>query len=377
MNTSAPTQDETQTPEAAAAEQGVDLAEATPKRPANARSWGVLAWLTVLLFAMAALALSAALWVRMNNAQSETNRHVGEVINQQRERQAQLDAMLTQLHEAQARLANAEARVSELSLQRTQLEELVRGLSRSRDESLVQDLESSVRQAMASAELSGTTQPLVAALQVGMARIAREPQPRLNPVQEAMALDLSLLQQTDVLNVPQVAQQLSSLAKALDRLPLGVAPAQRPSDVVASAQPLPTPEPPADETFWQRWQRRVQWQISAWWRDSQDLLMGLVRVRRIDQADVMALAPEQAVALRGQLKLRLLSARVALLNGQRDLVSADLDAVREAINAYAQLETVAAQAALKLLDGARAALARDAVPRPTKTLQALAVAASS
>lgn len=383
MNTSA-TETETSPVAASAATEGPSKpreseapAKATAAQASSARSWGLLAWLTVLLLALAGVVLSASLWVRMNNVQSETARHVGDVMAQQRQRQTQADDMLTQLHEVQARLASAEARVSELSLQRTQMEELVRGLSRSRDESLVQDLESSIRQAMASAELSGSVQPLVAALQVGVARIARAPQPRLNPVQEAMAQDLTVLQQADVLNVPQVVMQLSVLSRSLDRLPMGMPPAQRPSEVLGSApQDVPMPLP-ADAAFWQRWQAQLQRAWGQWWHDSQDLLHGLVRVRRIDQPDAIALTPEQAMALSSQLKLRLLSARVALLNGQREVVAADLKAVRDAVNAFAQLETTEAQAILTRLEDVRQALSRQAVPRPTHTLQALALAASS
>ena len=384
MNTSAT---QNPTPETAA-ETTADVAEAvTPSVESTrveagvadkgSRTWSVVAWLAVLLLALCGVVLSASLWVRMNNAQSDVNRHVGDVIAQQRERQAQTEALQAQVREVQSRLASAEARVSELSLQRGQLEELVRGLSRSRDESLVQDLESSIRQAMASAELSGSVQPLVTALQVGMARISRAPQPALIPIQEAMAQDLNALQRADVLDVPRAAQQLSELTQAVDGLALGVAPALRPSEVAAAvaapAAPLSDPNTP----FWTRWGDWLAWKGAVWWQASRDQLQTLVRVRNISQPDAVVLTPEQAVALGSQLKLRLLGARVALLNGQREQVLADLAAVERAVNAFAQLETPQAQAALKRIADLREAIARGPVPRPEHSLQALALASSN
>lgn len=345
--------------------------------PSSSRTWSVVAWLAVLLLALCGVVLSASLWVRTNNAQSEVARHVGDVMAQQRERQAQTEALQAQVREVQSRLASAEARVAELSLQRGQLEDLVRGLSRSRDESLVQDLESSVRQAMASAELSGSVQPLVNALQVAMARIARTPQPSLMALRDAMANDLNTLQQADVLDVPRAVGILSKLTQSLDGMAMGVAPAQRPSAVVtASATP---PEPMADPQapFWTRWGDWLSWKWATWWQASADQLQTLVRVREVKQPEAVVLTPEQAVALSSQLKLRLLGARVALLNGQREQVLADLDDVKRAINTFAQLETPQAQTALKQIESLSDAIARGPVPRPEHTLQALAVALSS
>jgi uroporphyrin-3 C-methyltransferase len=71
--------------------------------------------------------------------------------------------------------------VAELSLQRNQLEELMQSMSRSRDENLVADIESSVRMAQQQAELSGSLQPLVASLKSARKRVESTAQPRLAP----------------------------------------------------------------------------------------------------------------------------------------------------------------------------------------------------
>jgi hypothetical protein len=64
--------------------------------------------------------------------------------------------------ETAARLAVTETRLSEVSLQRSQLEELMQSLSRSRDENLVVDIESAMRLAQQQAQLTGSLEPLLA-----------------------------------------------------------------------------------------------------------------------------------------------------------------------------------------------------------------------
>jgi uroporphyrin-3 C-methyltransferase len=356
-------------------------ADAAPKAAPAAtrapqRTWSVLAWLVVLLLALAGVVLSASLWVRTNNAQSETARHVGEVMAQQREREAQVAALEAQVRELQSRLASSEARLAEFSLQRGQLEDLVRGLSRTRDESLLQDIESLVRQAMANAELSGNVQPLVAALQAGMERIARSPQPRLAPVQQAMAQDLNDLQQATVLDVPRAVAQMTALIGQVDRLPLGEPPPQRLGEVLQTLSPAPARVTDPEANAWQRLSADATWQLESWWRQGLHALEGLVRVRRVTQPDAVSLSPQEAVALTSQLKLRLLGARVALLNGQREQAAQDLAQVKDAVNAFAQLQTPAAQAVLQAIRGLSEDIARGPVPRPAKTLQALAIASN-
>jgi uroporphyrin-3 C-methyltransferase len=83
------------------------------------------------------------------------------------------------VRDASARVALVETRVAEVALQRSQLEELIQSLSRSRDENLVVDIESALRLALQQAQVTGSVEPLLAALKAGDVRIARAAQPRL------------------------------------------------------------------------------------------------------------------------------------------------------------------------------------------------------
>jgi uroporphyrin-3 C-methyltransferase len=70
----------------------------------------------------------------------------------------------TQAREAAAKMALLEARVAETSMQRSQVEELIQSLARSRDENVLADVEAAIRVAMQQSAITGSAEPLVAAL---------------------------------------------------------------------------------------------------------------------------------------------------------------------------------------------------------------------
>jgi uroporphyrin-3 C-methyltransferase len=118
-----------------------------------------------LAIAVLALVLGGLLWQRLDAAQRELARRSQESVSladQARQISAQAEALTQEL---QARLTVAEVRLSEVSLQRSQLEELMLTLSRSRDDNLVQDIESTLRLAQQQAQLTGSVAPLLSALQ--------------------------------------------------------------------------------------------------------------------------------------------------------------------------------------------------------------------
>lgn len=227
-----------------------------------------------------------------------------------------------------ARLSVAEARVSEVALQRSQLEELMQSLSRSRDENLVVDIESGLRLAQQQAQLTGSLEPLVAALKSANQRIERAAQPRLAPVQRAIGRDLDRIARATVTDTAGLLARLDDLVRQVDDLPVLNAPAQasamrRPSSAGASSDSAP----PADQAWWQATLRRG-------WELVRDEARGLVRVSRIDQPEAVLLAPEQAYFLRENLKLKLLNARLALLSRQWESARADLSSAGAALNKY-------------------------------------------
>ena len=103
--------------------------------------------MTLLLgtVAVAALVSSGLLWQKLSAIQEQLARQSadsGALAIEARTMARQAEELV---RDTAARLSVAEARVSEVALQRSQLEELMQSLSRSRDENLVVDIDAGLR----------------------------------------------------------------------------------------------------------------------------------------------------------------------------------------------------------------------------------------
>ena len=116
--------------------------------------------------------------------------------------------------------------------------------------------------------------------------------------------DADRLRALPAVDVPGLTLKLDNLVAAIDELPL--ASEQRPSETPLRPAAAPT-------GFWARLGGEAL-------RDVKDLL----RIRVADLAEAPLLAPEQAYFVRENLKLKLLSARLALLARDEATFRADL-----------------------------------------------------
>lgn len=358
--------------------------------PSSRRPGQGLLWLALLLAAIA-LVFTGMLWQKFGLMQQELARRAQESNAQAVEARtlaAQAEALAQEL---QGRLTVAEVRLSEVSLQRSQLEELMLALSRSRDDNLVQDLESAVKLAQQQAQLTGSTQPVVAALRAADQRIARAAQPRLNPVQRAIARDIDRIQGAALADIPSLVLRLDELARQVDDWPvlnqvgLGKAspthPAKPSTAVPANIELQPGVQADAagdNGGLSAGWSRVSGWLNALWTRSWNDITRSgreLVRVSRIDRPEAALLAPEQAFFLRENLKLKLLNARLGLLARQLTTSQADLLAVEVAIARYFDTSAPQVARAQTLVGRLRRDLVDTDVPRPDETLAALAAAA--
>jgi uroporphyrin-III C-methyltransferase len=335
-------------------------------------AWRVLSGVAVLL-ATVGLVVAFLLWQRLNLTQQELSRRSQDAGVQagQARSMAEQSQQLTQT--LQARLTLAEARLSEVGLQRSQLDELMASLSRSRDDTLVHDLSSNLRLAHQQAQLTGSLAPLVAALQSADERIARAAQPRLNPVQRAIARDLERLQLAPLNDVSAAVMRIDELSRQVDDWPL------------INAQPLelaalePMQLASAAEAQPEDWLGVLgQWWTNSWqwlWLQAETQFSSLVRISRIDSPEAALMAPDQAYFLRENIKLRLLNARLALMARHGDVVKADLRMVQVLLQRYFRSDAPAVQDAIEVVARVAEQVADTEVPRPDETWTALAKAA--
>jgi uroporphyrin-3 C-methyltransferase len=344
------------------------------------RKWALL----VAALAAGGLLVSGLLWQKLGNIQEELARRSIDSGAQAIEARTLARQAQEGTRELSARLAIQETRISEVSLQRTQLEELMQSLSRSRDENLVVDVESALRLAQQQAQLTGSAEPLLAALKSADQRLSRAAQPRLNPLQRAIARDMDRIKAATLTDVPVLMLKLDELARMADDLPVAnamvagssarVSPAPAsPAPARAGSAPAPAEGKPSMLAF-------DKLSLSGWSQRSLDTLREearkLLRVSRIDQPEAALLSPEQSFFLRENLKLRLLNARLGLLSRQTDSVRADLASANAWLGKYFDPSSRKTQAATQLLAQVQGQLKTSELPRLDETMAALATAAA-
>lgn len=333
-----------------------------------------LPWLA-LGVAVAALAVAVALWQRLGRTQEELARRTLQLQTELAAVRAQAEQAQAQSGELQAKLGVLELRVAEVSLQRSQLEELMLAVSRSRDDALVQDLEAALRLAIQQSELTGSAQPMVSALQGAQQRIERAAQPRLNPVQRALTRDLERIRAATLVDVPALVARLDELARTVDEWPLRSGP---PTPVPPKPAPVPSPSSAPPQAAAWSWRQLPAWlgeQMGVALQRLQQAMRDLVRLRRIEPAEAVLLAPEQAYFLRENARLLLLNARLAVLARQFDAARADVRALQRHLQRYFDTEAAALRPVTQTLEELLRDLRHDRLPRPEETLAALAAAA--
>jgi uroporphyrin-3 C-methyltransferase len=296
-----------------------------------------------------------------------------------------------------AKVALLDARLAEVAVQREQLETLMQSVSRSRDENVVGDIEGSLRVAMQQGVITGSAEPLVAALRQADDRLGRYKQPRLEGVRRAVARDLERVKAVSVVDVSSLTVKLDEVVRQIDDLPLlavaqpgrdpSGAPQVRPETAAsaprgaaqarkASGAGAQAAAASAAETGW--WSRVWDQAGERWttlsgdvWREAR----GLLRVTRIDHPEAALMAPEQAFFLRENLKLRLLNARLALLSRQFDTAQVDLREAQAMLDRYFDGRSRKLSTTVELLRQVQGQSRQVTVPRPDDTLAALSAVA--
>jgi uroporphyrin-3 C-methyltransferase len=331
---------------------------ATPVRPSGVTR-GTVA--VLVLLAGAGLLSSLLLWHRLSGIQEQLARQSADSGTNAIEARALARQAQDVARDTAARQAVLESRVAEVSLQRAQLEDLMQSLSRSRDENLVVDIESALRVAQQQTQLTGSPEPLLAALRSADQRLARAAQPRLGRLRTSIARDMDRIRAASVTDVPGLLLRIDDLVRQVDDLPVANAVPAR----VVSAKPAKPTAGGGAVQWWERWRDAVL-------EDAR----GLVRVSRIDSPDAMLLAPEQAFFLRENMKLKLLNVRLSLLARQNEAARADAQAAQQALFKYFDPASRRTQAVATELQQVQSQVRTAELPRVDETLAVLATLAA-
>jgi len=371
-----------QTAAAAAADTRVapDLAPSasggTPATPAAgpAALSGHIGWIALAVvgaLSVAAVTLALLGQQRVKSLEQELVRRQQDSQGQAIEARALAKQAQDAARAAESKVGMLEARVAETVLQRSQLEDLIGQLSRSRDENVLADVDAAVRVAVQQSAITGSAEPLAAALRQAEERLGRMNQPRVERVRRALARDLDRVRAVAITDIASLTIKLDEAVRTVDDLPLLAQPERRSAAAAPAAAASRSAASTAKDPGWWPW-LQDRWTVAAVrvWSE----VKGLVRVTQIDHPEAMLLAPEQAWFLRENLKLRLLNARLALLSRQFDTVQADLRDVQTSLDRYFDRASRKVVITRDLVRQVAAQARQLSLPRPDETLAALAAA---
>jgi len=348
--------------------------------PAHAATqrWWIVAMVLLGLLGMGAVTLAWSTHQRVKMLEQE-------LVRRQQDSQGQAAEALLLARQAQdaaressAKVALLDVRLAEVALQRSQVEELIQSLSRSRDENVVADVESAIRVALQQSAITGSAEPLVATLKQAEERLARYNQPRLERVRRAVGRDLERVRTLGVTDISALTIRLDEAVRLVDELPLlALAEPRRPTpeaSKVARSAASAARAASAAGSHLPAWRA----ELGETWAEVStrvwDEVRALVRVTRIENPEAVLASPEQAFFVRENLKLRLLNARLALLSRQFDTAQADLRDAQATLDRYFDRNVKRVAATSELVRQVATQARQVNVPRPDETLAALAAA---
>jgi uroporphyrin-III C-methyltransferase len=322
----------------------------TPVGRAPAVSRGALAGVALLL-----IGLGVAGWVDLRDDATAVRDEAAKrlaateaALTQQRERES---AMAGDLREAQAKLALLETRLAESQSHQAALEALYRELAPSRDDLALNEVEQILLIANQQLALAGNVPAALAALQLADGKLARIDRPPLGPLRRALSHDVERLRALPFIDVTAITLKLDQAIGQVDALPL------------AKDERLPQPKAevaPPDEPAWRRAVADIVRELRA-----------LVRLEVSDRPAAPLVAPDQAYFLRENLRLRLLSARTAILGRQEATYKSDLRAAQAWVRKYFDTRTKPVQAMLEALGQMFATPLPDDLPDLAASLDAV------
>lgn len=328
----------------------VSTAPARAPAPARGALRGLLPGTAMVLAVLAAVA-AAVVWQRSDSFGREAARR----LQQGDARITQLEAQLAQsqelTRELQSRSAVLESKLTEALGQQVQLERMYQDIAQDSISSVLADVENSVGIASQQLVVSGDVRGALVALQDADGRLKRIRQPEAIGLRRLIARDIERLRAVPNVDVIALALRLDAVASGLHQLPLSsslsaAAPGQATGAAKGGA---------ADEGFSLQ---RLASTGRQGWRALVDELSQLFRVNRVDTPDALLLAPEQQYFVRENMRLTLLSARLALLARAEPVFRSDIERAIGWLDAYYDRQNKAvtnAIATLRQLESSRIA----------------------
>lgn len=263
----------------------------------------------------------------------------------------------------QGRFGVLEADVAEAEGQAAALESLYEAFSRSHTDRVLTEVEHAISIAAQQLQLSGNLDAALVALQSAEARLALPEFGHLQSLRKALLNDIDALKAHPRLDVSGMALRMDNVLARIDAMPLAYSEALAES---ATVQPEPAPAE-AGKSGVDRSLHAVRTFATDVWNE----VRTSIRLERLDRAGPELLSPEQGAHLRENLKLRVLTARLALLARDGDTFASDLEQAREWTERYFDMRDARVQRVINELDELREIDMAVAPPELVDTFSAL------
>lgn len=322
---------------------------ATPATLRTASARQPLAF-AALLLALLALALAAALWFvsgqRIDGLRYDLARRLSDGDSIARESRSESRQAKEEVQALAARVGLLEARLNEAQGQQAALESMYQELARGRDERLLAEIEQSVAIAAQQLQLAGNVEAALIALQNADTRLAQNGNAQFAGARRLIARDIERLKALPQADVSGMAVRLEGIVATIDTLPLAYA--QRPpgtpagaktdagadTSTSASASASAAAPSPREAAYWRGL-------LAGAWAE----IKQMVRIERMDEDAPALLAPSQALFLRENLRLRLINARLSLLQRDGESFRDDLKLAAKWLAQYFDMRTPAVKSA--------------------------------
>ncbi|MGA8865002.1 MAG: uroporphyrinogen-III C-methyltransferase [Gallionella sp.] len=238
----------------------------------------------------------------ISDMQEQLAKKIAEMDGNSKATQVLLAQDQDQIRDLSAKVAAMETRYAETQNQRVALENLYNNLSANSDEAALAEVEQMLLIAAQQLQLSANVRAALIAMQTADSRLQRMNRPALNRLRQVINNDMDKLRALHEVDITGINLRINNLISAVDRMPLAY------QQQLADNQAVAPAAAPKNETAWQK-------VLHAIWGE----LRQLVLIENTETAAIPLLPPNQEFFLRENLKLSLLSARLALLS--RDEVS--------------------------------------------------------
>lgn len=269
-----------------------------------------------IAFVVAVVAIMLLAWQWLDNRKTTAtleatlSHRLGEFDTRNRESQLLAKRAEESGTQAAAHLALIEQKLAESQNQQEALQTLYMEFANNRDERVISEVDQLIVIASEQLQLAGNLKSALMALQTADMRLQALDKPQATQLRKLIGKDIERLQALPSIDTVGISLRLEGMAAMVEKLPLMSEHHPRAADDATA--------PDYESNAWRRLAGEV-------WQD----LRHLIRIERIDHPEPPLLTPEQAFFLRENLRLRLLTARIALLQRDEATYHADLRATED------------------------------------------------